>query len=100
MYEEALAVTKYDYKINHMRDIDDCFMDNYNAECIISWSSNMDLQLCLGYHIFIGYIGDYFTKDDFETLPYILDASKKAGSQSLQNLLSIAANAFLTHRQV
>ena len=100
VYEEALAVTNYGYKINHKRDINECFVNNYNAEWIICWNSNMDLQLCLGYHVVIGYIGDYFTKDDSGTMPHILDALKKSGDQSLQNLLSIVANAFLTHRQI
>ena len=28
VYEEALAVTKYGYKINHKKDIDECFVNN------------------------------------------------------------------------
>ena len=33
-------------------------------------------------------------------MPFIIDALKKSDNQSLQNLLSVVANVFLTHRQI
>ena len=32
IYEEALGVSKNGYKIIHKRDIDECYVNNYNAE--------------------------------------------------------------------
>ena len=60
----------------------------------------MDLQVCLDYYGIITYISNYFSKDDTGTVPYILEALKKALNQSLQNRLSVVANIFLTHRQI
>ena len=100
VYEDALSVSKSGYRILHKRDIDECYINNYNTEWIISWNSNMDLQVCLDYYGIITYISNYFSKDDTGTVPYILEALKKALNQSLQNRLSVVANIFLTHRQI
>ena len=100
VYEEALGVSKHGYKIVHKRDIDECYVNNYNPEWLISWNSNMDLQLCLDYHAVITYISDYYSKDDSGTMPQILEALKHSENQSLQSRLSVVANTFLTHRQI
>ena len=100
IYEDALSVSKSGYRILHKRDIDECYINNYNAEWIISWNSNMDLQVCLDYYGIITYISNYFSKDDTGTVQYIIEALKQALNQSLQNRLSVVANIFLTHRQI
>ena len=100
IYEEALGVSKSGYKIVHKRDIDECYVNNYNAEWILSWNANMDLQLCLDYYAVITYISDYYSKDDSGTMGHIKEALKKAQNDSLQNKLSLVIHTFLTHRQI
>ena len=100
IYEEALSISKNGYKIIHKRDIDECYVNNYNTEWIQSWNANMDLQLCLDYYAVITYISDYYSKDDSGTMGFIKDALKKAENESLQTKLSIVVHQFLTHRQI
>ena len=89
IYEEALGVSKTGYKIIHKRDIDECYVNNYNPEWILNWNANMDLQLCLDYYAVITYISDYYSKDDSGTMGHIKEALKKAGNESLQAKLSL-----------
>ena len=100
VYEDALGVSANGYKVVHKRDVDEVMVNNYNSEWIISWNSNMDLQLCLDYHHVITYISDYFLKDETETMNQIKDALRKGENETLQKKLSIVVNTFLTHRQI
>ena len=100
IYADALGVSKTGYKIIHKRDIDECYVNNYNAEWILNWNANMDLQLCLDYYAVITYISDYYSKDDSGTMGHIKEALKKAGNESLQAKLSLVIHQFLTHRQI
>ena len=64
IYEKALGVSQTGYKIVHKRDINEIYINNYNAEWIVNWNANMDLQLCLDCYAVITYISDYYNKDD------------------------------------
>ena len=44
------------------RDIDEIFINNYNAEWIVAWNANIDLSPVYDYYGTITYITDYFTK--------------------------------------
>ena len=44
------------------RDIDEIFVNNYNAEWIVDWNANIDLSPVYDYYGTITYITDYFTK--------------------------------------
>ena len=44
------------------RDIDEVFINNYNAEWIVAWNANIDLSPVYDYYGTITYITDYFTK--------------------------------------
>ena len=44
------------------RDIDEIFVNNYNAEWIVSWDANIDISPVYDYYGTITYITDYFTK--------------------------------------
>ena len=100
IYEEALGISTHGYKIIHKRDIDEIYVNNYNAEWIINWNGNMDLQLCLDYHAVITYISDYYSKDESGTLGHIKQALRKAENESLKTKLSLVIDQFLTHRQI
>ena len=100
VYEAALSVSQFGYKIVHKRDISEIYVNNYNKEWIINWNANMDLQICLDYFGLITYISDYFTKDDTGTLQFIKDALNKAPNECLRKKLSIVIDTFLTHRQI
>ena len=44
------------------RDIDEIFINNYNAEWIVNWNANIDLSPVYDYFGTITYVTDYFTK--------------------------------------
>ena len=44
------------------RDIDEIFINNYNAEWIVAWDANIDISPVYDYYGTITYITDYFTK--------------------------------------
>ena len=44
------------------RDIDEIYVNNYNAEWIVDWNANIDLSPVYDYYGTITYITDYFTK--------------------------------------
>ena len=100
IYEKALAISEHGYRIILKRDIDEIYVNNYNAEWILNWNANMDLQICLDFYAIIIYISDYYSKDDSGTMKFIQEALKIAGSESLKNRISIVAHQFLTHRQI
>ena len=99
VYEDALCISPKGYKIIHKRDIDEIYVNNYNAEWLLCWNANMDLQLCLDFFAVITYISDYFTKDESGTLAHIKDALRKSENESLKQKLYLVMNQFLTHRQ-
>ena len=43
-------------------DIDEVFINNFNAEWIVAWDANIDISPVYDYYGTITYITDYFTK--------------------------------------
>ena len=62
LYIEALSCSSAGYSIILKRDIDEIFVNSYNAEWILAWNGNIDLQICLDFFAVITYITEYFTK--------------------------------------
>ena len=63
MYEKAvIEQPRKGSEVLLQRDIDEIFINNYNAEWIISWDANIDISPVYDYYGTITYITDYFTK--------------------------------------
>ena len=76
-YEEyiaAISTSNHGYKVVLRRDIDELFVNSYNAEWIRAWNGNIDIQICLDFFAVITYITDYYSKDDSGTLQLITEA--------------------------
>ena len=63
MYEKAvIEQPRKGSEVLLQRDIDEIFINNYNAEWIVSWDANIDISPVYDYYGTITYITDYFTK--------------------------------------
>ena len=63
MYEKAvIEQPRKGSEVLLQRDIDEIFINNYNAEWIINWDANIDISPVYDYYGTITYITDYFTK--------------------------------------
>ena len=60
-YYEALGTSKSGYSIVQKRDLDEMYINSYNAEWIRAWNGNMDIQIVLDYFAVITYVTDYQT---------------------------------------
>ena len=64
-YQYEMAVAQQPRKGSEVllrRDIDEIFINNYNAEWIEAWDANLDISPVYDYFGIITYITDYFTK--------------------------------------
>ena len=64
-HQYEMAVTQQPRKGSEVllrRDIDECFVNNYNVEWIEAWDANLDISPVYDYFGVITYITDYFTK--------------------------------------
>ena len=63
MYERAVIdQSRKGSEVLLQRDIDEIFINNYNAEWIVAWDANIDISPVYDYYGTITYITDYFTK--------------------------------------
>ena len=63
MYEKAVVdLPRKGSEVLLQRDIDECFINNYSSEWIVSWDANIDISPVYDYYGTITYITDYFTK--------------------------------------
>ena len=63
MYEKAvIEQPRKGSEVLLQRDIDEIYVNNYNAEWIINWDANIDISPVYDYYGTITYITDYFTK--------------------------------------
>ena len=83
------------------RDIDEIFVNNYNAEWIVNWNANIDLSPVYDYYGTITYVTDYFTKDSTGLTEVLKTAMKQLSEEKdMREKCNEMANLFLTHRQV
>ena len=99
-YTAILRVSKRDYSIINIRDVDEIYINNFNEEFIRAWDGNMDIQLTATYYAIVTYISDYHMKDDTGTMEYIKAAVKQSENEPLRERLKLVKNEFLTHRQM
>ena len=100
-YEAAIMQsTRKGITIVLQRDINECFINNYNGEWLRAWSGNMDLQVTLDFFSVITYITEYFCKDDTGTTAFLVEAAKQCSNLSSQQQRRCLKNVFLTHRQM
>merc|ERR1712016_531027 len=83
------------------RDIDEIFVNNYNAEWIVNWNANIDLSPVYDYYGTITYVTDYFTKDSTGLTEVLKTAVKQLGDDmDMREKCHRMADLFMTHRQV
>ena len=99
-YLLALSFSKKGYTIVQKRDIDEIFVNSYNAEWLLAWNGNMDLQICLDFFSVITYITDYYSKDESGTMKEIKAALDKNECNDVKEQMKLISNTFLTHRQI
>ena len=99
-YLEALGTSKAGYSVVQQRDLDEIYINSYNAEWIRAWNGNMDIQVVLDYFAVITYVTDYYSKDDTGTLEVIKAALDQSDAKDVKDKMRTVSNAFLTHRQM
>ena len=83
------------------RDIDEIFINNYNAEWIDIWDANLDVSPVYDYYGTITYITDYFTKDSTGLTDVLKTAVKQlSDDMDMREKCNRLADQFMTHRQV
>ena len=63
-YERALMYSPAGCQIVPARDLDEFMVNSYNPELTRAWNGNTDFQICLDLYAVVGYITDYYAKDD------------------------------------
>merc|ERR1719209_1183635 len=83
------------------RDIDEIFINNYNAEWIVNWNANIALSPVYDYFGTITYVTDYFTKDSTGLTEVLKTGMKQLSEErDMREKCNEMANIFLTHRQI
>ena len=99
-YLEALSVSKLGYSVIMRRDINECYVNNFNEHMIRSWDGNMDLQVVLDFFQVITYVADYYAKDDSGISDVLKAAMDKCTSKDVVERMKKTANIFLRTRQI
>ena len=101
-YVAALGQTEYGYSVVLSRDVDEMYINSYNAEWLRAWDANLDIQVVLDYFSVITYITDYYAKDDTGTMETIKKVMKdpRMNCQDLKERMKKLANTYLTCRQM
>ena len=83
------------------RDIDEIYVNNYNAEWLVIWDANLDISPVYDYYGTITYITDYFTKDSTGLTDVLKTAVKQlSDDMDMREKCNRLADQFMTHRQV
>ena len=100
-YLEALGYSKAGYNVILKRDLDEIYINSYNAEWIEAWDGNIDVSICLDYYAVVTYITEYFCKTDSTMQELLKEAAKNIESNKSQRERKILlSNTFITHRQM
>ena len=101
-YVAALGQTDHGYSVVLSRDVDELYINSYNAEWLRAWDANLDIQVVLDYFSVITYITDYYAKDDTGTMETIKKVMKdpRINCQDLKERMKKLANTYLTCRQM
>ena len=84
-YIQALSTSKMGYAVVLQRDIDEVYINSYNAEWIRAWDANIDVQIALDFFSIITYIADYYSKDDSGTSELIKQGMAECTSQVVKD---------------
>ena len=84
-YIKALSTSKMGYAVVLQRDIDEVYINSYNAEWIRAWDANIDVQIALDFFSIITYIADYYSKDDSGTSELIKQGMAECTSQEVKD---------------
>lgn len=99
-YMKFLKISKSGKVLVLKRNLKERFVNNYNAEMILAWNANMDIQLAIDPYAIISYIVSYVSKDESGVTKFLQEALKMNTSADLQEKLKALKIAYLTHRQM
>ena len=102
VYHYALSVCSHGTKVVLKRELQDIFVNNYNAHWMVAWDGNMDIQPCLDYFSVITYMTDYVCKAERKTTELLKEVkkAKKKENASTRDLMYALAQAYLTSREM
>jgi len=99
-YIEAITFCQVGYSIVLERDLDEVFVNNYNAEYLRAWNGNMDLQIVLDFFAVTTYVVEYISKDDTAVAKKMREALKDDKNLDLREKLKKAGNLYMQFRQM
>ena len=82
-YIKALSTSRLGYTVVLQRDVDEIYVNSYNAEWIRAWDGNIDFQIALDFFSIITYITDYYSKDDSGTSELIKQGMAECTSKEV-----------------
>ena len=99
-YLKALALSGAGYTYHLARDIDEIFINPFNAEWLRAWNGNLDLQVTLDFYAVITYITEYFAKVDTATLNAMKAAVKDKADAGVREKMKEVASKYVRARQI
>ena len=99
-YMKALSTSQRGKILILKRAPKERYINNYNAEMILAWNANMDLQLALDPYAVITYIVSYVNKDETGMTKFLQEALQSSAEKDISEVLKILKMTYLTHRQV
>ena len=102
VYHYALSVCKSGTKVVIKRELQDIFVNNFNAHWMLAWDGNMDIQPCFDYFSVITYMTDYVCKPETKTTEVLKHVNKTKKNENVPNkdLMYALGQAYLSSREM
>ena len=102
VYHYALSVCSKGTKVVLKRRLQDIFVNNFNADWMVAWDGNMDIQPCFDYFSVVTYMTDYVCKAETKTTQLLKDVKKVKKKENVSNrdLMYALGQAYLTSREM
>ena len=99
-YYEALSISSnQDFEIYYRRPPNSCFVNNYFADGLLAWKTNMDIQPVFNYYKAVSYMCSYFSKTENESSIAMKKSLKESENLNFHERMRNIALTFLSHRQ-
>ena len=99
-YIIALSYSRVGYSYHQKRDIDEIYINSYDAEWIQAWDGNIDKQPCFDFFAVITYVTEYYSKDDTGTMEVLRQVIENNPDDTTKEKMKKVASTFLSHRQI
>ena len=100
IFHEALKQSKKPNGIILKRRPCEQFINNYNADMLLVWDANMDIQYVPSPYGCLMYVSSYVTKPEYEMSETIELTSRQASESDVRRHRQKIASTFLTSREV